>query len=338
MTNQSKMPLIVNGPSGLYCPKGNFYLDPLGKVAVDQAIISHAHADHLGWGHKRYICSAKSKYVVIKRLNQEDENSDVETFAYGEKFKLGEVELSFHPAGHILGSSQVRMECDGEVWVYTGDFKRGADPTCEPFEPVTCDYLISEATFPLPIFRWPDFNVEVDKIYDWWQEQKQEGKVAVLGSYSLGKAQRVIKALRTKTQDEIFIHGAVDEICKAYEKTGVELGNLTRVVSELKQDFTGGLVIAPPAATRSAWAKRFKKRSTAFASGWMRVRGHRRRRGMDRGFVISDHSDWNGLLKTFEESKAKHIYLFHQNTSAMIEHLRGLGYSISTTKDLGRIE
>lgn len=335
---ESKNALIKESPRGLYCERGDFYLDPLGKDKVGTALISHAHADHLRWGHKKYICSEKSKYVVLKRLTEEDESKLVETHPYGKPFMLGDVLVSFHPAGHILGSAQIRMECDGEVWVYTGDFKRGADPTCEAFEPVECDYLISEATFSYPIFKWPEFKIEIDKIYDWWMDAKKENKTALLGSYSLGKAQRIIAALREKTNDEIFIHGAVDEVCKAYAKTGLNLENLTRVVAEEKQDYLGALVIAPPAATRSTWSKKFKNKSTGFASGWMRVRGHRRRRGVDRGFIISDHADWKDLLKTFEQSRAKHIYLFHQSTNAMIAHLRQKGFSISTTKDLGRVE
>ena len=333
----SDNPLIKITPRGLYCPRGDFYLDPLGKEKVSLAIISHAHADHLRWGHDRYICSEKSKFVVLKRLNEEDESSILETFPFGEKFKLGDVEVSFHPAGHILGSAQVRMECDGEVWVYTGDFKRGADDTCEPFEPVECDYLISEATFPLPIFRWPDFNSEVEKIFKWWRESAKEGKPALIGAYSLGKAQRIIKALRDRTSDEIFIHGAVDEVCKAYGKSGLEFENLTRVVSDVKQDYKGALIIAPPSAIRSSWGRKFKNKTTAFASGWMRVRAHRRRRGVDRGFIISDHADWDGLLKTFDQSRAKHIYLFHNNTTAMINHLEDRGYSISKIDSLGSL-
>lgn len=333
--NASKNPLILKTPRGLYCPKGDFYLDPLGRDKVPLALISHAHADHLRWGHDRYICSNKSKYVVLKRLNEEDESSILDTYGFGEKFKLGEVSVSFHPAGHILGSSQIRMEYDGEVWVYTGDFKRGADNTCEPFEPLECDYLISEATFPLPIFRWPDFEKEADAIYRWWIESAKEDKTCLVGAYSLGKAQRIIHALRDRTQKEIFIHGAVAEVCKAYAKTGIEFKNLTRVIAEEKQDYTGSLVIAPPSAIRSSWAKKFKNKTTSFASGWMRVRGHRRRRGVDRGFIISDHADWNGLLQTFIESKAKHIYLFHSNTSAMINHLRKSNLSISTIDELG---
>tara|TARA_Y100000768_G_scaffold388859_1_gene387991 strand:- start:4717 stop:5721 length:1005 start_codon:yes stop_codon:yes gene_type:complete len=326
--------LIIKTKKGLYCPQGDFYLDPVSRSKVETALISHGHADHLRAGHKHYICTEKSLPILNKRIDSPNKQPhNIKTFGYGEVFHLGEVKISFHPAGHILGSAQIRMEYNDEVWVYTGDFKRGADPTCEPFEVIPCDVLISEATFSLPVFRWPDFESEVESIYHWWQENKKENKPSVLGAYSLGKAQRIMKALRQFTQEEILVHGAVDEICQAYKKVGVDVGPYQRITKETK-DFAGQLIISPPSAIRSSWSKKFKNKTTAFASGWMRVRGNRRRRGVERGFIISDHADWDSLVRTFRETGAKKIFLFHENTQAMQKHLTEQGFNISSTKEL----
>jgi putative mRNA 3-end processing factor len=315
------MELLQLTSEGLYCAPGNFFIDPWKKV--DKAIITHGHGDHAHWGMKEYISSIPSEHILYKRLGKDIK---LTTYPYGEVFKMGEVEVSLHPAGHILGSSQVRIEYQGEVWVFTGDFKRDEDLTCEPFEVVPCDVFISEATFSLPVYRWPKFKNEIEDIYQWWMKNKAEGFNSVLCCYALGKAQRIIAGLRERTTDDIWVHGTIDELNQCYEKTGLHWDNVKKVPLEGKEKVSAGsMILCPPSAMGSIWAKRVGLKRVAFASGWMRLRGNRRRKGYERGFVISDHADWPSLLRTVEETGCKKVYFTHGNTDSIVKYLREKG-------------
>lgn len=314
------MEILQLTSEGLYCPLGNFHIDPWKKV--DIAIITHAHGDHAHWGMGKYIAVKQAEHILKKRVGVE---SPLETYSYGEVFKMGEVEVSLHPAGHILGSSQVRIEYQGEVWVFTGDFKRDEDPTCEPFEVVPCDVFISEATFSLPVYRWPDFKLEMKEAYEWWKKNQAEGFNSVICCYALGKAQRIIAGLRLYTDEEIYVHGTIDELNQCYEKTGRSWVNVHKVPLESKEKFKGAMILCPPSALGSSWAKRLTPKRISFASGWMRLRGNRRRKGYERGFVVSDHADWPSLLKTVKETGCSKVYFTHGNTESIVRYLKEEG-------------
>ena len=323
MVRGSEKPLLRPAHGGLFCEAGGFYIDPKWP-AVDRAVITHGHSDHARSGHGEYFCAEPGRELVRRRvMAKKDDDPLVRGVAYGEQFELGEARVSFHPAGHLLGSAQVRVECDGQVWVVTGDYKRDEDPTCREFEPVPCDVLITEATFGLPVYRWQPTAEVVKEIYAWWQENAAEGRTSVLFCYALGKAQRILAELRHHTEEEVLVHGALVEFNGIYEAAGVPLVP-TRYVTEMgrKADFKGRLVLAPPSAFGTPWMRRFKPCRTGFASGWMRIRGNRRRRGFDAGFALSDHIDWHDLLRTIEESGARRVLATHGDTSSLIRFLR----------------
>ncbi len=310
--------------SGLTCDLGGFTIDPFRPVK--NALITHAHGDHARSGSEHYFAVKDAEPILRKRLG----DIQLTTFSYGEVFKLGEVEVSFHPAGHIMGSAQVRIEYQGEVWVFTGDFKRDPDPTCPPFEVVPCDVFISEATFSLPVYRWPSFEEVMKEAHEWWMKNKEEGFNSVICCYALGKAQRVIAGLRELTHDTIWVHGTIDEVNRCYAQNGMEWENVHKV--PLSDEGKGeklkdSLILCPPSALGSAWAKRLSPKKVAFASGWMRLRGNRRRKGYERGFVISDHADWPSLLKTVEETGCSKVYFTHGQTDSIIQYLREKGIS-----------
>ena len=313
------MELLTLTSKGLYCELGDFYIDPWAKV--DTAVITHAHGDHARWGMNRYITVNESEHILRKRIG----DSLIETHSYGESFQMGRVQVSFHPAGHILGSSQVRIEYQNEVWVFTGDFKRDLDLTCAPFEVVPCDVFISEATFSLPIYRWPDFRSEMKEVYEWWMKNKEEGFNSVLCCYALGKAQRIIAGLREITDEPIWVHGTVDELNLCYEETGLSWPDVYKVPLESKEKLKGAMILCPPSALGSSWNKRVTPKKVAFASGWMRLRGNRRRKGYERGFVISDHADWPSLIQTVQETGCKKVYFTHGNTDAIVKYLNDEG-------------
>lgn len=311
--------LLETRPEGLYCSAGDFYIDPWKPVK--RAVITHAHGDHLHWGAGEYICSEPSEMILRKRIS---DAKKVTALAYRKTIPLKDAQITFHPAGHILGSSQIRIESAGKVWVMSGDYKRDDDPTCQAFEPVECDTFITEATFAYPFYRWE--NTVVRDIFDWWETNRALGKTSVLFCYALGKAQRVLAELSRFTDRTVLTHGAVESLNECYRKAGVKLLP-TRLVTETdsKSSYEGELVIAPPSAHRSAWMRRFKHVDTGFASGWMRLRGNRRRRGYQRGFTLSDHADWPSLLKTIEETKAKRIYATHGSSDILVRFLRERG-------------
>jgi len=319
-------PLLRTDDRGLFCEAGGFYIDPWRPV--ERAVISHAHGDHASWGSAAYLGAEPSVPILRRRLG---EAARIEGVPFGERVRMGGVTVSFHPAGHILGSAQVRVERGGEIWVFSGDYKRRADPTCETFEPVACHTFITEATFALPIYRWDDTPVVAREIFDWWEANREAGRASVLFCYALGKAQRILGELARLTDRSAFVHGSIEPLNECYRRAGIAMLP-TRPVSETAkgQSFAGELVLAPPSAGGSTWMRRFGPASTAFASGWMRVRGTRRRRGFDRGFVISDHADWPDLLQTFEEIGAERVLTTHGYAEPLARYLRERGMAAGT--------
>ncbi|MBC6905626.1 ligase-associated DNA damage response exonuclease [Saccharophagus sp. K07] len=309
--------LIQVTPRGLYCPQGNFYVDPWGET--ETAIITHAHSDHARFGSQHYFASVNSLPILQHRLPQAPHLHPLE---YGERRQFGDVIVSLHPAGHILGSAQVRIEAEGEVWVVTGDYKRCDDPSCEPFEIVPSDVLITEATFGAPVYQWQAGDQTVAEIFQWWSDNRDQGITSLLFCYALGKAQRILAELTRFTDEPVYTHGAVETLTNIYRKAGIEmLPTIPTTDLAKNHSYAGALVLAPPSAHRSVWMKRFKNISTGFASGWMRVRGHRRRRGYQRGFVLSDHADWPSLLRTVRECGAQKIYVTHGYKDLLARYL-----------------
>ena len=315
-------PLIEATARGLDCAAGGFTIDPWKPVRT--SLITHAHADHARRVAEIYYASHASVPLLRKRLG---DDIDLRGVDWGETLRFGDVDVSFHPAGHVLGSAQIRVERAGETWVFTGDFKRDADPSCEAFELVPCDTFITEATFALPVYRWQPGETVAREILDWWRLMKASGRPAVLFGYSLGKAQRVLAELARLPDvpdEEVFVHGAVDPLTEIYREAGIEMLPTVRVdpSRKTKVDYAGRLVVAPPGASGSTWMRRFAGASTGFCSGWMRVRGNRRRRGYDRGFVLSDHADWPGLLRTIDETGASRVLTTHGQSSTLVRYLR----------------
>jgi putative mRNA 3-end processing factor len=318
--NLQAEPLITVTSRGLYCPPGDFYIDPWQPVQT--AVITHGHGDHLRQGSARYILARPGLGVASHRLGSGHEIAAVD---YGAPLSLGGARISLHPAGHILGSAQVRIESGGQTWVVSGDYKRQPDPTCASFEPVECDVFISEATFALPIYRWPSTPQVVEEIARWWQANRERGIASVLFCYALGKAQRVLSELRAFTNETVYLHGAVESLTAVYRRAGVEMVPTSSATTERKTDYRGALIIAPPSAAGTTWMRRFGEHSTGFCSGWMRVRGDRRRRGYDRGFVISDHADWPALWDTCIQSRARKVLLTHGYSDALTRYLNERG-------------
>lgn len=316
-------PLLRPDDFGLACARGGFHIDPWRPVK--HAVITHAHGDHARTGSEIYYCATEALTIMKQRVGHD---SKFVTYPYGVKFKIGETKVSFHSAGHILGSSQVRVEYEGRVWVASGDYKRAADPTCAPFEVVPCDVFITEATFALPIYRWEPGAQTARDVLAWWDANARENRPSLLFCYALGKAQRLLGELaQLDPNRQVFLHGAMLPLTKLYREAGIEMLQ-TQAVSEAPktQKFGGELILAPPSAHRSLWMKRFKGADTGFASGWMRVRGARRRNGYDRGFVLSDHADWPDLLRTVKETGAHFILPTHGNSEVLSRRLNELGY------------
>jgi putative mRNA 3-end processing factor len=312
--------LLTLTEAGLYCPAADFYIDPWQPV--ERAVITHAHADHARPGSQRYLTAAAGRLVLQNRFGPE---AIIDTLEYGERLNLSGVQISLHPAGHVLGSAQVRLEQQGEVWVVSGDYKLAADPTCAPFELVRCHVFVSESTFGLPIYRWPVVSRVMSELAQWWDENRAAGLVSVLYTYALGKSQRVLASLADPPAP-IFCHGAVENMNACYRNGGVRLPPTELAEGgERKTAWQGALIVAPPWAAGSRWLRKFGDISTAFASGWMLVRGQRRRRAVDRGLVISDHADWPALCEVILATGAERIFVTHGTTSAMARWLREQG-------------
>ncbi|HEX7441381.1 MAG TPA: ligase-associated DNA damage response exonuclease [Caldimonas sp.] len=320
--------LIVQRAQGLYCPAGDFYIDPW--LPVDRAVVTHAHADHARRGNGHYLAAAPAEGVLRARLGAD---ISLQTLAYGAAVDHFGVRLSLHPAGHVLGSAQVRLEHAGRVWVASGDYylagsvddPREDNATCAPFDPVACHCFITESTFGLPIYRWQPQREVFAAIDAWWRGNAEAGRASVLMGYSFGKAQRILAGVDARI-GPILVHGAVEPLNRAYREAGVALPP-TRLASEVtdKETLKRALVIAPPSVQNSAWLRRFGEASDAFASGWMQLRGARRRRGVDRGFVLSDHADWPGLQRAIGATGADRVIVTHGYEAVMVRWLEQQG-------------
>lgn len=302
--------------AGVFCRAGNFHIDPWG--ATETAVITHGHGDHARFGSKIYYCSTDSAPILKHRLG----NVQVIAKRYGERFKLENVWVSLHSAGHILGSAQIRIEIGSHVTVISGDYKRQNDLSCTPFELVKCDEFLTESTFALPIYQWGSDDKVYTNIVKWWKANALNGNASILFCYSLGKAQRVLANLKNYSEDHVLVHGAIASLNTIYEEQGIPLIEWQKV-SELKNaDFSKSLILAPPSTFGSIWLRKFSPYKTAAASGWMSVRGTRRRRSYDTGFVLSDHADWPSLLNTIHETGAKKIWITHGNEEVLARYLR----------------
>jgi len=329
--NTSESDLIVQRREGLYCPPGDFYIDPWRPV--DRAVITHAHADHSRRGHARYLAAAPSESVLRIRLGE----IDLQTLPYGEEIDHFGVRVSFHPAGHVLGSAQVRLEHAGRVWVASGDYYVAgarADPrednaTCAPFEPLRCHCFVTESTFGLPVYRWQPQAELFASIDAWWRDNADAGRASLLLGYSFGKAQRILKGV-DRSIGPIAVHGAVEPLNRAYRAAGVDIPE-TPLVTEIadKSIFKRALIVAPPSVQGSVWTRRFGEHSDAFASGWMQLRGARRRRSVDRGFVLSDHADWPGLQRAIAATGAERVIVTHGYEAVMVRWLTDQGLEAS---------
>jgi putative mRNA 3-end processing factor len=312
-------PLLTFTDRGIFCPAGDFYIDPWRPV--DRALITHGHSDHARIGHNAYLGTHQALPVIRHRLGQ----IRADGIAYGERRAINGVTVSFHPAGHVPGSAQIRVEYGGEVWVVSGDYKVEPDGLSEPFSPIPCHTFISECTFGLPVFRWRPQAQIVDGIAAWWAANAAAGITSILGAYSFGKAQRLMAAL--PALGPILTHGAVEETTAILRAQGYVLPQTIRVTPAITaKTHPGALIIAPPSALGSAWANRFAATSEAFASGWMALRGIRRRRSLGTGFAISDHADWPGLNSAIRATGATRVFVTHGYTAPFRHWLEERGY------------
>jgi putative mRNA 3-end processing factor len=325
--------MLTETQAGLWCEAGSFYIDPWQPV--DRALITHAHGDHARPGSAAYLCAAPSAPLLRRRFGSEPL---IESVPYGEPMTVGSARVSFHPAGHILGSSQLRIESDDGVWVVSGDYKRDADPTCAPFECVPCDTFITESTFGLPIYRWDSPATVIGEIVEWWDQNREAGRASVLFCYTIGKAQRILAELARVTDRTVYVHGMMLGMIDVYRQAGVAMLPVESVIdasprSRGRKTFAGELILAPLSARGTPWMRRLGEISDAFASGLMRVRGVRRQRAFDRGFVLSDHADWPALLTTVEETGAGRVLATHGHAEAFARFLgeKGLQSGIIRT-------
>lgn len=316
-------PLLEFTDKGIYCNPAKVYLDPWKPVK--KAIISHGHADHSRWGHQQYITHHRNVPIISHRLG----DINVTGVNWGEPFVINNVKFSLHPAGHIIGSSQIRVEHKDEVWVFTGDYKIEDDGISTPYEPIKCDTFITECTFGLPAFKWTPQAEVIQNINQWWAANKAEGKTSVLFGYSLGKAQRLLKYLDTDI-GKIYTHGAIENMTRVLRPL-VNFPDTHLITKDTKKtELLGNIVLAPPSAHGSSWIRKMVPYVTASASGWMAFRGARRRRAIDKGFVLSDHCDWQGLLASIEATGAEKIICTHGYTEIFSRYLRDQGYDART--------
>jgi putative mRNA 3-end processing factor len=313
------MPLIEFTESGLYCRAGGFYIDPWKPV--DRAVITHGHSDHARWGSRNYLCHTHTKPILQLRLGP----NNYETLEWNQTVYMNGVRVSLHPAGHIIGSSQIRVEYEGNVWVVSGDYKVENDGLSGAFEPVKCNSFITESTFGLPIYNWKPQTEIYSDLKNWIQKNKSDGKTSVLFAYSLGKAQRILQPV-SEVSDVILAHGAVNNMHMALVNAGWQLPSIQRVAPDTpKELLKGNVVIAPSGAEGTPWIRKFAPYSIGICSGWMQVRGAVRRRNADAGFALSDHADWNGLLSAVKATEAECVYATHGFQSAFSRYLTEQG-------------
>ncbi|HYF31404.1 MAG TPA: ligase-associated DNA damage response exonuclease [Chitinophagaceae bacterium] len=318
--------LIEFTDKGLCCPAGKFYIDPWKPV--DKAVITHAHSDHAYAGHQYYLCHHYTKPLLQLRLG----DHHYQSIGWNEPIQINGVTVSLHPAGHIIGSSQVRVEYKGEVWVVSGDYKTENDGLSGQFEPIRCHTFITESTFGLPIYRWKPQEEIFSNVREWIKRNKEAGKTSVLIAYSLGKAQRLLQAAKEVTED-IYVHGAIWNTQEALRLAGWQLPAVKRIYSDTpKEALRSAVVIAPPSADSSPWMKRFTPYAVGVCSGWMQVRGNVRRRNVDAGFALSDHADWNGLLASIKATGAEKVYVTHGFQSAFSRYLNETGIPAAEVK------
>ncbi|HVB89918.1 MAG TPA: ligase-associated DNA damage response exonuclease [Beijerinckiaceae bacterium] len=306
--------VLTMTPEGLYCPAGAFHIDPLRPVRL--ALITHAHSDHARPGHAAVLATPATLGLMSVRYGEGFAGSR-QAIGYGERLRVGDVEASFHPAGHVLGSAQILIQTRGARIVISGDYKRVRDPTCAPFEVVACDTFVTEATFGLPVFRHPEPGAEVQKLLA--SVQLFPERAHLLGAYSLGKAQRLVSLLREAGWDRpLYMHGAIEKTTDYYRAQGVELGDIRKASAADKKALGGEIVICPPSAMNDLWSRKFPDPVTAFASGWMRVRARARQRGVELPLVVSDHADWNELCVTIRETGCEEVWVTHGAEDALV--------------------
>jgi putative mRNA 3-end processing factor len=313
------MALIAFTNKGIYCKQGDFYIDPWRPV--DKAVITHGHADHAKWGNKSYLCHTLTKPILETRYGLYD---NVQTLAYNEQIDINGVKLSLFPAGHVIGSAQIRLEYKGEIAVVSGDYKTEFDGISTAFEPVKCHTFVSESTFGLPIYTWQPQQMIFDNMASWIADNHAKNKTSVLVAYSLGKAQRLIKNLNVNC--EIFVHQTIANLNEAFAHAGVDLPATTKITAEIKKDeLQKGVVIVPPALSDSKWVKSLISPAIGICSGWMAVRAGRRWRSADAGFALSDHADWPGLLEAIKATEAERVMVTHGSTAVFSRYLNEIG-------------
>ncbi len=321
--------MLLERPEGLFCPAGGFYIDPWQPV--ERAIVTHAHGDHARAGSAAYLCAAPGAALLRRRFGPE---ATIEHRPYGQVTTIGGVRVSFHPAGHVLGSAQIRLESADGVWVVAGDYKRAADPTCDPFEIVPCDTFITESTFGLPIYRWDPTEHVIRDVLGWWRSNDAAGRTSVLFCYTIGKTQRILAELAQHVDRRVLVHGMMLSAIEAYREAGIAMLPVEPATERPKgASFAGELVLAPLSARGTPWMRRLGDVSDAFASGLMRVRGVRRQRAFDRGFVLSDHADWPALLQTVADTGASQVLATHGHAEPLARELarRGLKTGVIRT-------
>ncbi|WP_341842998.1 ligase-associated DNA damage response exonuclease [Chitinophaga caseinilytica] len=310
-------PVLTFTEGGIYCPAGGFYIDPWKPA--DRAVITHAHADHARTGSRHYLCTNDSVSLLQLRLGKD---ISVQGAGWGETVRIGGAEVSFYPAGHMIGSAQVKVTVDGQTWVASGDYKTENDGISGAFEPVKCHTFITESTFGLPIYRWRPQTAIFSDIESWMRENEAAGKQSILVAYSLGKAQRLLYNL-APTGKRFFVHGAIYNAQQALLSAGWPLPPVELITPETnKSEMKDQLIIAPPSAADSAWMKKFSPYSLGVCSGWMQVRGNTRRMNADAGFAISDHADWPGLLQTISNTGAEKVFVTHGFSSVLARYLQ----------------
>ena len=320
------MKLIKFTKKGIYCPKGKFYLDPW--YPVDYAIISHGHADHARWGMKRYLCTNDSKAILQHRLGAD---ITIESIPYDHTLSINGVQVSFHPAGHVIGSAQIRLEYKGYVVVFSGDYKTQPDFISKPFESIKCHTFITESTFGLPIYHWKTEKELQTELQSWVQRNRENNRTSVFLGYSLGKAQRLMSLL--DGCEDIYVHRAIHNLNNAIRGSGIALPETKLWSADLdKKTLQNKIIIAPPALLGSRMLKRVPNAATALCSGWMQIRGNRRWQAVDAGFVVSDHADWGGLISAVKATDAEHVYVTHGSQAIFSKYLNEIGISAEELK------